>query len=90
MKLFSILIAFFLLGCSTSETPVQIENKTDCSCERKFYSYSPAMIGPDGKILVPAKYNYISSQFGSFDCVTSNGYVAVNVQGYSHQKTLCK
>lgn len=88
MKLIKFLPLLFIFACSTPES--EKTETTDCNCERKFYTYQPAMNGPNGKVLIPARYNYVSSQFGSFDCATISGYTAVNGQGYSHQQTTCK
>lgn len=88
MKLIKFLPLLFIFSCSTPET--QTTTTKSCDCERKFYLFTPAMNGPNGQVLVPAKYNYVTSQFGSFDCVTTSGYVSAVGTNYTHQITTCK
>lgn len=87
MKLFNILIALFLIGCSSPETPKT--ETANCNCERSYYIYQPPMNGPNGQVLIPGVYKFVSMQTQVCG-TTTNGYVAEQGVNYSHQQTVCK
>jgi len=85
MKRIILLITVILISSCSGEESVS----EDCGCVKEFWSWRPAMNGPDGNVLVPEKYTFIFSNIipcGEYPV----GYQFESGANYSKVKYVCE
>lgn len=83
-----LLIAFVTLFSLAASCEADEQPTTERNCVKTFYLYYPAM--SSGSSYVPAHYEIVNQQVGSFEGEDeTNDYVPVNGGQYTHYKIQC-